>query len=175
MPPLARAVDEVARVGAGIPAATMAAAAEAAAAAAWQVWQPANRSGSEQSACKHCGSAGSDGGGSGGGWHWRHWRRRPAHRIAAASHACALSSACAPWLSSESPVPGAQGYCSGIALGALFASPAVAWRHRHLPPRDLMSDSGGSGGSGAGGSGAGGTGKSVGAGAAVRRCRLTSG
>ena len=37
------------------------------------------------------------------------------------------------------------------------------------------SSGGGSGGSGAGGSGAGGTGKSVGAGAAVRRCRLTSG
>jgi len=30
----------------------------------------------------------------------------------------------------------AQGYCSGIALGPLFASPAVAWRHRHVPPRD---------------------------------------
>ena len=26
----------------------------------------------------------------------------------------------------------AQGYCSGIALGLLFASPAVAWRHRHV-------------------------------------------
>ena len=30
----------------------------------------------------------------------------------------------------------AKGYCFGIALGPLFASPAVAWRHRHVPPRD---------------------------------------
>ena len=139
----------------------MAAAAEAAAAAAWQVWQPASHSGSErgQSAWAALRQR----------WqHWQRWRQRrwvalaALAAVACAPHrggvACMCAFKCLRCVAHGSVPGGAQGYCSGIALGACLRR--RRWHGATVTYHLVISwaiaaaaaASGGSGGSGAGGS-----------------------